>query len=164
MFKSAQSKCARQPLIVIAIWVFFVGYSFLPTASLAISYPVSGVWVAGGNHTGVCAALKRFKVDAFFDQSFPRVIIFSEGTKFDVSGKHRTEQIIRSAKGGLDGGFRITEFLSKKHRWPWSKKRSYTLRVINQATIEITEGNISTRFTKCSREQARSRQPSRLAG
>jgi hypothetical protein len=136
-----------------------VGYSFLPTASLAISYPVSGVWVAGGNHTGVCAALKRFKVDAFLDQSFPRVIIFSEGTKFDVSGKHRTEQIIRSAKSRPDGGFRITEFLSKKHRWPWSKKHSYTLRVINQATIEITEGNISTRFTKCSKEQARRRLP-----
>jgi hypothetical protein len=87
--------------------------------------------------------------DAFRDQSFPEVMIFSDKKKFDVSSKREVEQNLRTAKSGRDG-FHITETPGKSGKWPWSKNHSYKLKVIGPATIEITEGPTSTRFTKCS--------------
>jgi len=137
-----------------AIPVVAVGLSLFPVTCLAVSYPVRGVWIADGNQLfgkkiASCAALKMLGIDAFRDQSFPEVMIFSEKKKFEVSGKREVEEDLKSAKSGRDG-FRITETPGKARKWPWSRNHSYTLRVIGPATIEITEGPTSTRFTKCS--------------
>jgi hypothetical protein len=129
-------------------WLWF------PAAASADSYPINGVWVAATEHysgaeAGVCSTLKMLGVDAFRDRSFPQIVIFSEGKKFDVSGDYQIEQIIKSAKNSPDGEFQITESLSKRGKWPWLKKRSYSLKMIDPVTIEITEGKVTTLFVKC---------------
>jgi hypothetical protein len=135
------------PAVAVGLWLF-------PVTCLAVSYPVRGVWIADGNQLfgkkiASCAALKMLGIDAFRDQSFPAVMIFSDKKKFEVSGKHEVEEDLKTAKSGRDG-FRITESTGRARKWPWAKYHSYTLKVIGPATIEITEGPTSTRFTKCS--------------
>lgn len=130
--------------------------SLLSLAASAQSYPVSGVWVAMDNHFSgsnatACLSLKTFGVDALLDESFPKLMIFSGGKRYEAWGDYQAEKAIRSVKSAADGGFRITESLGKHGRWPpWSRKQTYTLRIVDPMTIEITGGKVSTRFFKCS--------------
>jgi hypothetical protein len=154
MINPAVPKRTRRFRAALAIPVAAVGFSLFPVTCLAVSYPVRGVWIADGNQLfgkkiAFCAALKMLGTEAFRDQSFPEVMIFSEKKKFEVSGKREVEEDLKTAKSGRDG-FRITESPGKARKWPWSKNHSYTLKVIGPTTIEITEGPTSTRFTKCS--------------
>jgi hypothetical protein len=135
------------------VWLA-VAISLFSCAASAETYPVSGVWVAKadrfpGSTAGACLLLKEFGVDALVTQSFPRLIIFSEDKRFEVvQGDFRAERTIRSVKSATDGSFQITESPGK--RWLPFSKRSFTLRVVDPTTIEITEGKISSRFFKCS--------------
>jgi hypothetical protein len=111
--------------------------------------------VAEGHHfpgfkAEACAALKILGLDAVRDESFPRVVIFSGGKRFEVRPDYQAERAIRTIKGEGGGDFRITEWLGERRKWPWSRKRSYTLRILGPANIGITEGKITTRFGKCS--------------
>ena len=88
---------------------------------------------------------KELGVDAVLTQPFPTVMIFSVDKRFEVRGEYLAERKIKSIKGAIDGGFQITE------RWrPFSKRQVLTLRVFDPTTIEVTEGKVSTRFSKCS--------------
>jgi hypothetical protein len=154
MINPVVPKRAHRFRAAFATSVVAVGLSLFPVTCRAVSYPVRGVWIADGNQLfgkkiASCAALKMLGTDAFRDQSFPEVMIFSDKKKFDVSSKREVEQNLRTAKSGRDG-FHITETPGKSGKWPWSKNHSYKLKVIGPATIEITEGPTSTRFTKCS--------------
>jgi hypothetical protein len=95
--------------------------------------------------------LKTFGVDAASGGSFPTVIIFDRGKRFELRGNYHGEQAIISVKSTVNGGFRITESLGR-HRWwlPWNIKQSYYLKFVAPMIIEITEGKVSTRFFKCS--------------
>ncbi len=93
---------------------------------------------------------KTFGVDALLDESFPKLMIFSGGKRYEAWGDYQAEKAIRSVKSAADGGFRITESLGKHGRWPWSRKQTYTLKIVDPTTIDITEGKVSTRFLKCS--------------
>jgi hypothetical protein len=96
-------------------------------------------------------ALKTFGVDALFDGSFPTVMIFSGGQRFVVRGGRAAERAIRSVKSLADSGFMIAESLGKPGSWfPWFKKQSFYLKIVDPMIIEITEGLASTRFFKCS--------------
>ena len=135
--------------------VAIVGLLFSFAAS-AQSYPVSGVWVAMDNHFSgskatVCLTLKTFRIDALVDESFPKLMIFADGKRYEAWGDYQAEETIRSIKSASDGGFRITESPRKHGRWPpWSKKLTYTLKIVDPMTIEITEGKVITQFFKCS--------------
>jgi hypothetical protein len=134
------------------VWLA-IAISLFPCAASAETYPVSGVWVAQddrfpGSTAGACLLLKEFGVDAVLTQPFPRVMIFSGDKRFEMRGDFHAERTIRSIKGATDGGFQITETLGK--RWlPFSKRRFLTLKIVDATTIEVTEGNISTRLSRC---------------
>jgi hypothetical protein len=127
--------------------------SLFSYAVSAETYPVSGVWVAkddrfAGSTAGACLLLKEFGIDAALTQPFPSIMIFSGDKRFEVRGDFHAERTIKSVKGAIDGGFQITETLGK--RWlPFSKRPFFTLKIVDAATIEITEGNVSTRLSKC---------------
>jgi hypothetical protein len=131
-----------------------VTLSFLSCAAWAQTYPVSGVWVARDDHfpgspAGACSILKKLGIDAALEQPFPNLMIFSKNQRFEIRGDHLAEQSIRSVKSAKDGGFQITESLGKRSLL-FTKKRSFTLNVIDPTTIQITEGTVSSRFFKCS--------------
>jgi hypothetical protein len=119
----------------------------------AETYPVSGVWVAQedrfpGSTAGACWLLKEFGVDAVLMEPFPRVMIFSGDERFEMRGDFQAARKLRTIKGPNDGGFQITETLGK--RWlPFSKRPSLKLKIIDVMTIEVIEGNLSTRLFKC---------------
>jgi hypothetical protein len=111
------------------------------------------VWVAKddrfpGSTAGACLLLKEFGVDAVLTQPFPRVMIFSGNKRFEMRGDFHAERTVRSVKGATNGGYQITE--SFRGRWlPFSKRPFFTLKIVDATTIEVTEGNISTRLSKC---------------
>jgi hypothetical protein len=127
--------------------------SFVSCAASAETYPVTGVWVAKddrfpGSTAGACLLLKEFGVDAVLAQPFPRLMIFSEGKRFEVQGDFQAERTIKSVKSTTDGSFQITESSGK--RWlPFPKRPFFTLKIVDATTIEVTEGNISIRLSKC---------------
>ena len=131
-----------------------IAISFFSYAASAQTYPVTGVWVAKddrfpGSTAGACLLLKEFGVDAVLTQPFPRLMIFSERKRFEVQGDFQAERTIKSVKSTTDGGFQIAETLGK--RWlPFPKRPFFTLKIVDATTIEVTEGNISTRLSKCS--------------
>jgi hypothetical protein len=131
-----------------------IAISLFSFAASAQTYPISGVWVATddrfpGSTAGACLLLKEFGVDAVLTQPFPTVIIFSDDKRFEVRGEYLAERTIKSIKSAIDGGFQITEAFAKGWR-PFSKRQILTLKVFDPTTIEVTEGKVSTRFSKCS--------------
>jgi hypothetical protein len=134
------------------VWVA-MAISLFSYAASAETYPVSGVWVAKddrfpGSTAGACLLLKEFGVDAVLTRPFPRVMIFSGDERFEMRGDFQTERTIKSVKSTTDGGFQITESTGK--RWLPFSKRLFTLKIVDATTIEVAEGNISTRFFQCS--------------
>ena len=130
-----------------------IAISLFSCAAAAETYPISGVWVAKddrfpGSTAGACLLLKEFGVDAVLAQPFPRLMIFSGDKRFEMRGDFHAERTIRSVKGTTDGGFQITETLGK--RWlPFSRRPFFTLKIVDATTIEVIEGSISTRLSKC---------------
>jgi hypothetical protein len=124
------------------------------SAASAQTYPVSGVWVATddrfpGSTGGACLILKQFGIDAVLAQPFPRLMIFSKDTRFEVREDYLAERTIRSVKSATDGGIQITETFANRWR-PSSKRQVFKLKVVDPTTIEIAEGKARTRFFKCS--------------
>src|SRR5450755_3959680 len=121
------------------------------SAASAQTYPVSGMWVATddrfpGSTGGACLILKQFGIDAVLAQPFPRLMIFSKDTRFEVREDYLAERTIKSA---TDGGIQITETFANRWR-PFSKRQVFKLKVVDPTTIEIAEGKARTRFFKCS--------------
>jgi hypothetical protein len=143
--------CTRSGFINRA-WLAIVISLFSCAASAEI-YPVSGVWVAKddrfpGSTAGACLLLKDFGVDVVLTQPFPSVMIFSGDKRFELRENFHDERTIRSVKSAADGSYQITE--SSRGRWlPFSKRLLFTLKIVNATTITVTEGNISTRLSKC---------------
>ena len=135
-----------------------IALSLISCSASAQTYPINGVWVAMDHSrfpeskVGACLALKTFGLDAVSSGSLPsRVIIFSDGKRFDLRGNYHIEQAITSVKSAGTGGFRITESQGRPGRWlPWTHKQSYYLKIVDPMVIEIAEGKTSTRFFKCS--------------
>jgi hypothetical protein len=130
-----------------------IAISLFSFAASAQTYPVSGVWVANDDRfpnstDGACFTLKKVGIDAVSSQPFPNLMIFSVNKRVEVRGDCRSEKTVRSVQTATDGRFRITESLGK--RWPPLFKRPFfMLKIVDATTIEVTEGNISTRFSKC---------------
>jgi hypothetical protein len=136
-----------------SVWAS-LAMSLFSCAAWAQPYPVSGVWVARddrfpGSTAGACLILKKFGVDGALAQPFPNLMIFSKDKRFEVRGDHLSERHIRSVKSATDGNFQITESLGKRSLL-FSKKQSFTLKVVDLTTIEITEGKVNTQLFKCS--------------
>jgi hypothetical protein len=131
-----------------------IAISLFSCAASTQTYPVSGVWVARddsfpGSTNGACFILKKIGIDAISPQSFPRLMIFSDNKRFEVRGDFRAERTVRSVQRATDGRVRITESPGK--RWSFLFKRPFfTLKFVDATTIEVAEGNISTRFFQCS--------------
>jgi hypothetical protein len=82
-------------------------------------------------------------------QPVPRVMIFSGDQRFEMRGNFYAKSTIRSVEGVIGGGYRITETPDK--RWfRFSKKPFFTLQIVDATTIEVIEGIIGTRLSKCS--------------
>jgi hypothetical protein len=151
--REIQSQLSRRMWPALAV----AGSLFSFSAS-AQTYPINGVWVAmdhsrfPGSKVGAFLALKTFGVDAVFSGSLPnRVVILSDGKRFELRGNYHVEQAITSVKSTDSGRFRITETQRMRARWlPWTHSQSYYLKIVDPMVIEITEGTTSTRFFKCS--------------
>jgi len=128
----------------------------LSVPAVAQVYPVNGVWVAvddrtAGSKGGACFTLKLLGIDAVMDGSLPTVLIFGDGRRVEVRAGHHSEETIKSVSGMTDNAFRIAEIPSKRSRWfPWSRKQTHSLRVVDPVTIEFGDGTTTTRFVKCS--------------
>jgi hypothetical protein len=137
-------------------WGLAIAISLFACAASAETYPVSGVWVANNDHfpgstDGACFILKKIGIDAVSSQPFPSLMIFSDNKRFDVRGDYRVERTVRSVETATDGRFRITELPGKRRWLPLFKKPFFTLKIVDAVTIEVAEGSLSTRFSKCSR-------------
>ena len=153
------------PMIQVTHYIFRMRSGFISRAWLAIAislfscatsaetYPVSGVWLARsdsfpGSTNGACFILKKIGIDAVSSQPFPRLMIFSDNKRFEVRGDYRAERTVQSVQSATGGRFRIRESLGK--RWSLLFKRPFfTLKIVDPTTIEVAEGNISTRFFQC---------------
>jgi hypothetical protein len=127
--------------------------SLFSSAALTQTYPVSGVWVARddsfpGSTNGACFVLKKIGIDAVSSQPFPSLMIFSDNKRFEVRGDFRAERTVRSVQSATDGRFRITESPGKRRSLLF-KRPFFTLKIVDATTIEVAEGNISTRFFQC---------------
>jgi hypothetical protein len=138
---------------IICLWLA-IGISLFSCAASAETYPISGVWVAKndrflGSTAEACLLLKEYGVDAPSTQPFPRVMIFSGDQRFEMRGNFYAKSTIRSVEGVTGGGYKITETLDK--RWfRFSKKPVFNLNIVDATTIEVIEGIIRTRLSKCS--------------
>lgn len=136
------------------VWLA-IAISLFSCAASAETYPVNGVWVANNDHfpgstAGACFILKKIGIDAVSSQPFPSLMIFSDNKRFDVRGDYRVEKTVRSVETTTDGRFRITESPGKRRWLPLFKKPFFTLKIVDAMTIEVAEGSLSTRFSKCS--------------
>jgi hypothetical protein len=126
------------------------------SAVLAQEYPVSEVWVAADDRTpgsagGACFTLKLLGIDSIMDGSLPTALSFSDGKRIEVRAGYHSEQSIKSIRGTTAAAFRFAELPSNRSRWfPWSRKQSHSLKILDPITIEFGEGATSTRFVKCS--------------
>ena len=124
--------------------------------SFSHEYPVNGVWVAADDRTpgskgGACFTLKLLGIDSVMDGSLPPVLIFSDGKRVEARSGYHFEESIKSVKALADDAFRIAELPSKRSKWfPWSRKQSRSLKIIDPVTIEFGDGQKTTRFVKCS--------------
>ncbi len=113
---------------------------------------VSGVWVAADGRTpgfqgGACFTLKLLGVDAAMDGTLPAILIFADGKRVELRAGYRSEASLRSVAGMPDDAFRISETLQKRSKWfPWVRKQSHSLRMIDPVTIEFSQGSTNTRF------------------
>jgi hypothetical protein len=136
------------------VWLA-IAISLFASAASAQTYPVSGVWVATddrfpGSTNGACFTLKKIGIDGVAAQPFPNLMIFSDKKRFDVRGDLRIARTVRSVQIALDGRYRIVESLDKRRWPPFLKRPFFTLKIVDATTIEVTEGDIRTRFYKCS--------------
>jgi hypothetical protein len=126
------------------------------SAVLAQEYPVSGVWVAVDDRTagaagGACFTLKLLGINSIMAGSLPTVLIFSDGKRIEVRAGYLSEQSIQSIRGMTHDAFRFAELPSKRSRWfPWFRKQSHSLKMLDPVTIEFGNGATTTRFVKCS--------------
>jgi hypothetical protein len=126
------------------------------SAVSAQEYPVSGVWVAANDRTpgsagGACFTLKLLGIDSIMDGSLPATMIFSDGKRIEARAGYHSEQSLKSIRGMTNDAFRFAELPSKRSRWfPWSRKQSHSLRILDPITIEFGDGATTTRFVKCS--------------
>ena len=129
---------------------------FFISAVRAQDYPISGVWIAADDRTpgskgGACFTLKLLGIASILDGSLPTVLIFSDGKRVEARAGYHSEEAIKSIKSLADDIFRIAEAPSKRSRWfPWSRKQSHSLRIVDPTTIEFGDGKTATRFVKCS--------------
>jgi hypothetical protein len=122
-------------------------------AASAQTYPVSGVWVASdvrfpGSTKGACFILRKIGIDAVSSQPFPSLMIYSDNKRFEVRGNFRAERTVRSLQTATDGRFRITESPGNRRWLHFLKRPLFTLKIVDATIIEVTEGNIITRFYK----------------
>jgi hypothetical protein len=128
--------------------------SFCSFAAVAEIYPVNGVWTAIGpefpiNRQEACVSLKTFGTEAVSRKSIPELIIFTKDKRYDVKGDDQNETTIKSINAA-DGGFWITESLSKRSRWMiFKRKTKYFLKIVDPLTIEIWDRTTLTRYAKC---------------
>jgi hypothetical protein len=121
-------------------------------------YPVSGVWTATDSDfpaaaIETCIAVKTFGVEAVSKKSVSEMIIFAKDKRYDVKGDVQTEATLKTVKLA-DGGFRITETFKKGARWlGFKRKATYLLKLIDPQTIDIWNGTVFTRYTKCGPER-----------
>ena len=128
----------------------------LQSSVFAQDYPVSGVWVAVDDRTpgsigGACFALKSLGIDSVMDGLLPPVLIFSNGKRIEARAGHHSEEIIKSVKSTSMDSFRIAELPAKHSKWfPWFKRQSRSLRVVDPITLDFYDGKKSARFVRCS--------------
>ena len=140
-----------------AVLGLLIGLILVSVPAAADVYPVTGVWTAidtdfpaAANET--CIAVKTFGVEAVSRKSISELIIFAKDKRYDVKGDVQTETTIKSIKVA-EGGW-ITESFSKRGRWlGFKRKATYLLSVIDPQTIEIWDGAILTRYSKCGPER-----------
>jgi hypothetical protein len=70
-------------------------------------------------------------------EPLPRVMIFSRDKRFEMREGFFAENTIKSIESTQGGAFKIIETLGKR-RFRLSKKRSFTLKIVNATTIEVT--------------------------
>jgi hypothetical protein len=137
-----------------------IGLILISFPAAAEVYPVGGVWTAidtdfpaAANET--CIAVKTFGVEAVSKKSVSEMIIFAKDKRYNVKGNVQTEATIKSIKRA-DGGFRITETFTNGAGWlGFKRKATYLLSVIDPRTIQIWDGSILTRYSKCGPERPR---------
>jgi hypothetical protein len=119
-----------------------IGISLFCCSASAEMYPISGVWVAKGDRfpgstPAACLLLKEFGGDVPSAEPLPRVMIFSRDKRFEMREGFFAENTIKSIESTQGGAFKIIETLGKR-RFRLSKKRSFTLKIVNATTIEVT--------------------------
>src|ERR1035437_8533688 len=125
-----------------------IGIFLLSTSAQAQEYPVSGAWAyidknMPGIEVKACAAFAKFGLRKLSGNTVGEIVVFADGKRYDFGGYADTESANLSVQKLSDGSFKVTD------RWyddgegdtrPGPKRKSYVLRMVDQTTIEISDG------------------------
>jgi hypothetical protein len=127
----------------------------LPAAAQEMTYPVSGIFlpidpVFPNASFEACLLVRTFGVDAVSKKSVAHLIIFDQNKRHDLIGDLATETTIKSINKLVDGTHQIFETFSKSRgRIGIRRKTEYEMKVLDQNTIEISDGRNVARYAKC---------------
>jgi hypothetical protein len=127
----------------------------LPTTAQNIIYPVSGVFLPidpdfPNASFEACLLVRTFGVDAVSKKSVAHLIIFDQNKRHDLNGDLATETTIKRTIKLVDGGHQIIETVSGSRGWIGIRRKTeYEMKVLDQNTIEIVDGNNVKRYAKC---------------
>jgi hypothetical protein len=134
-----------------------IGIVLFSTSAIAQQYPLGGAWAYidekfPGIEVKACEAFTKFGVRKLSGNTVGEIIFFAGPKRYDFGGYADTESTNLSSQKLSDGSFKITD------RWyddgergtrPGLKKKSYAMRMVDPATMEISEGSIRSRYVKC---------------
>ena len=142
------------------------GLSVLPMHDSSLSFnavsvsaelSVGGAWAAIDKNTpGIevkaCEAFVRFGIRKLSGNTVGEIIVFEAGKRYDFGGYADSQSTNLSVQKLSDGSFKVTD------RWyddgegdtrPGPKRKSYVLRMVDQTTIEISDGAVHSRYVRC---------------
>jgi hypothetical protein len=139
-----------------AVWIILAG--LIPSvAHAADAYPVDGAWAAviknaAGMEVKACEAFRKFGVRNLSGNAVGEIMVFSGKTRLDFGGYADTESTNVSVEPKPNGQFRIVDQYYSDGEGgvhPGLRKKIYIMKLVDAATLEISEGQYISRYVKC---------------
>ena len=138
------------------VWIIFACLISGVTYA-ADGYPVDGAWAAvikneAGMEIKACEAFRKFGARNLSGNAVGEIVVFSGKKRSDFGGYADTESANVSVEAKPNGQFRIVDQYYDDGEGgvrPGLKKKIYLLKLIDAATLEISEGQYISRYVKC---------------
>ena len=163
--------CAKLDYIDLNSW----GQGMKATASILIAcfmstvtyaadgYPVEGAWAlvtqnaAATSAQAACNAVSKFGVRNLSGKSVGEIVVFSGKKRSDFGGYADTVSTNITVEAKSDGQFKIVDQYYDDGEGgvrPGLKRKAYFLKLIDAATLVLSDGKYDTRYVKCASDKA----------